>query len=59
MKGAPTAPFFVLLTKGRIARERLIGHSCFMAKFTGLMGDHPVLEAHYARLQQRLARQRA
>ena len=31
----------------------LVGHSCFMATFTGLIGDHPILEAYYERLQQR------
>jgi glutathione S-transferase len=31
----------------------LIGHSCFMATHTGLIGGHPVLEAYYDRLQQR------
>ena len=37
----------------------LVGHSCFMATHMGLIGDHPVLEAYYARLQQRPAHQRA
>ena len=37
----------------------LIGHSCFMATFTGLIGDFPVLEAYYGRLQQRPGHQRA
>jgi len=38
----------------------LIGHSCFMATHIGLpIGDYPVLEAYYARLQQRPAHQRA
>ena len=36
----------------------LLGHSCFMATFTGLIGDYPTLEAYYARLQQRPAYQR-
>ena len=36
----------------------LIGHSCFMARFAGLIGDFPILEAYYARLQQRPAHQR-
>ncbi len=31
----------------------LVGHSCFMATFTGLIGDYPILEAYYERLQQR------
>ena len=37
----------------------LIGHSCFMATVTGLIGGHPVLEAYLARLQQRPAYRRA
>ena len=37
----------------------LVGHSCFMATHMGLIGDHPVLEAYYDRLQQRPAHQRA
>jgi len=37
----------------------LVGHSCFMAGVTGLIGDYPVLEADHARLQQRPAYQRA
>lgn len=37
----------------------LIGHSCFMAQFTGLLSGFPVLESYYARLQQRPAFQRA
>lgn len=37
----------------------LIGHSCFMATHTGLIGGYPILEAYYERLQQRLAYQRA
>jgi len=37
----------------------LVGHSCFMATRTGLIGDYPVLEAYHARLQQRPAYQRA
>ncbi len=36
----------------------LLGHSCFMATLTGLVGDYPTLEAYYARLQQRPAYQR-
>ena len=30
----------------------LIGHCCFMATVTELIGDYPALEAYYARLQQ-------
>jgi glutathione S-transferase len=37
----------------------LIGHSCFMAKHMGLLGEYPVLEAYYARLQERPAHRRA
>ncbi len=37
----------------------LIGHSCFMARFTGMLGDYPVLEAYYERLSQRPAHRRA
>ena len=37
----------------------LIGHSCFMATFTGLIGDHPVLDAYYKHLQQRPGFRRA
>lgn len=37
----------------------LVGHSCFMATVTGLIGDYPVLEAYYARLQQRPGHRRA
>lgn len=37
----------------------LIGHSCFMATFTGLLTDYPVLISYYEKLQQRPAFQRA
>ena len=37
----------------------LVGHSCFMATVTGLIGGHPGLKAYLARLQQRPAYQRA
>lgn len=37
----------------------LIGHSCFMATLTGLIGDYPELETYYGRLQQRPGHQRA
>ena len=37
----------------------IVGHSCFMAAFMGLIGDFPVLAGYYARLQQRPAHQRA
>ena len=37
----------------------LIGHSCFMARFTGMLGDFPVLQAYYERLSQRPGHRRA
>lgn len=37
----------------------LVGHSCFMATHMGLIGDYPVLEAYYERLQKRPAYRRA
>ena len=37
----------------------IVGHSCFMAGFTGLIGDYPVLQGYYERLQQRPGFQRA
>nr|WP_324754118.1 glutathione S-transferase family protein [Roseovarius sp. Pro17] len=37
----------------------LVGHSCFMATHTELIGDHPVLEAWHARLTERPAYRRA
>lgn len=38
----------------------LVGHSCFMASHIGLpIGDHPILEAYYGRLQDRPAYRRA
>lgn len=37
----------------------LVGHSCFMATLTGLIGDYPILETYYRRLQQRPGHQRA
>lgn len=37
----------------------VIGHSCFMATVTGLIGDYPILEAYYERLSQRPGHQRA
>jgi glutathione S-transferase len=37
----------------------LVGHSCFMATQTGLIGDYPVLASYYNRLQQRPGHQRA
>jgi glutathione S-transferase len=37
----------------------LVGHSCFMATHTSLIGDFPILEAYYARLSRRPAHRRA
>ena len=37
----------------------VVGHSCFMATHMGLIGDYPILEAYYERLQQRPGHQRA
>lgn len=37
----------------------LVGHSCFMATHTGLIGGYPILEAYYDRLKQRTGHQRA
>lgn len=37
----------------------LVGHSCFMADFTGLIEGFPVLQAYYRRLQRRPAYRRA
>ncbi len=49
-----------LVGDGFTGADILVGHSCFMARRVGLMtGDHPVLEAYYARLQARPAHERA
>ena len=37
----------------------LVGHSCFMAEYTGLLSAYPELDAYYSRLQKRPAHQRA
>jgi len=37
----------------------IVGHSCFMARLTGLLADYPILETYYDRLQRRPAHQRA
>lgn len=37
----------------------VVGHACFMARFTQLLGDYPVLEAYYRRLEARPAHRRA
>ncbi len=42
-----------LLESGFSGADILVGHSCFMATVTGLIGDHPILQAYYGRLQQR------
>ena len=48
-----------LVGSGFSGADILVGHSCFMATHTGLIGDYPVLEAYYGRLQQRPGHQRA
>jgi glutathione S-transferase len=48
-----------ILGSGFSGADILVGHSCFMANFTGLLGDFPVLEAYYGRLQQRSGHRRA
>ena len=48
-----------LLASGFSGADILVGHSCFMATVTALIGDYPVLEAYYRRLQQRPGHQRA
>ena len=48
-----------LLGEAFSGADILVGHSCFMATVTGLIGGHPVLKAYLARLQQRPAHQRA
>lgn len=48
-----------LLGSGFSGADILVGHSCFMAAYNGLIGDYPVLEAYYGRLQQRPAHRRA
>ena len=48
-----------LLGSNFTGADILIGHSCFMANFTGLIGDYPILQDYYARLQQRPAHRRA
>ncbi len=47
-----------ILGSGFSGADILLGHSCFMATLTGLIGDYPTLEAYSARLQQRPAYQR-
>ena len=48
-----------LLGSGFSGADILVGHSCYMALVTGLIGDYPVLQAYHGRLQQRPAHQRA
>jgi glutathione S-transferase len=49
-----------LLGSGFSGADILVGHSCFMAAHIGLpIGEFPILEAYYGRLQQRPAYQRA
>ena len=48
-----------LLGSGFSGADILVGHSFFMATITGLIGDYPVLEAYYGRLQRRPGHQRA
>jgi len=48
-----------MLGSGFSGADILIGHSCFMATFTGLIRDFPVLEVYYKRLQQRPGHRRA
>jgi glutathione S-transferase len=48
-----------LLGSGFSGADIVIGHSCFMATYMGLLGDHPVLEAYYERLRQRPGHRRA
>ena len=48
-----------LVGDGFTGADLLIGHSCFMATVTDLIGPYPILEAYYGRLQGRPAFQRA
>lgn len=48
-----------LLSTAFSGADILVGHSCFMARFTGMLGDYPVLEAYYERLSHRPAHRRA
>lgn len=48
-----------LLATGFSGADIVVGHSCFMAMHMGLLGDFPVLQAYYERLQQRPGHQRA
>jgi len=48
-----------LLRSGFTGADIAVGHSCFMATHMGLLGESPVLEAYYTRLQQRPAYRRA
>ena len=48
-----------LLQFGFSAADIVVGHSCFMAAHTGLIGGYPRLQAYYDRLQKRPGHQRA
>ncbi len=48
-----------LLPSGFSGADIAIGHSCFMADHMGLLGDFPILEVYYQRLQERPGYQRA
>ena len=48
-----------LLSSGFSGADVLIGHSCFMATHVGLIGDYPILQAYYRKLQERPAFKRA
>ncbi len=48
-----------LLESGFSGADILVGHSCFMATFTKLIGGYPVLQAYHERLKRRPAYQRA
>ena len=48
-----------MLADGFSGADIVIGHSCFMAETTGLIGDFPVLQVYHDRLKQRPAYQRA
>lgn len=37
----------------------VVGHSCFMAAHTGLIGDYPILEKYFGRLQEQPGYRRA
>lgn len=47
-----------LLDSGFSGADIVVGHSCFMANFMGLLNAHPILLAYYNRLSERPAHQR-